>query len=133
MSQNKEEFFSQDNVPDSNWFKFEKVGDKIMGTLVEIKDKPAKGVFSAQRVFTLKNDDGELSYVGISLEKDYIIGRANSAKLGDLLGFQFVKEVPSATKGFAPAKSIEVYVKHVEQPREGIDEFDSKKDEDPTK
>lgn len=127
------DLFDPSNVPESNWFKFEKVGDKVGGTLVEIKDKPPVGVFSAQRVFTLKKTDGELVNVGISMNKDYIIGRANSAKMGDILGFQFVKEVPSATKGFAPAKSIEVYVKHVEQPREGIDEFDSKKDEDPTK
>lgn len=121
---NNDEFFSEDNVPESNWFKFEKVGDKVMGTLVEIKDKPAKDVFAAQRVFTLKNEDGEFTNVGISLEKDYIIGRANSAKLGDLLGFKFVKEIPPSKKGFSPAKSIEVYVKHIEQPKEGIDAFD---------
>ncbi len=108
--------FNEENVPESNWFKFEKVGDKIGGILVEIKDKPAKDKFAAQRVFTLKKSDGELMNVGISLEKDYIIGRANSAKLGDILGFEFKKEVPSATKGYAPAKSIEVYVKHIEQP-----------------
>jgi len=30
--------------------------------------------------------------------------------MGDTLGFKFEKEVPSATKGNAPAKSIEVYL-----------------------
>jgi hypothetical protein len=119
-----ESFFSEENVPESNWFKFEKIGDKVMGTLVEIKDKPAVGVYPAQRVFTLKQNDGELVNVGISVNKDYILGRANSAKLGDKLGFAFIKEVPSATKGFAPAKSIEVYVTHVEP--EGVDAFDDK-------
>jgi len=106
--------FSEENIPESNWFKFENVGDKIAGTVVEIKDKPGQGVFGPERVWTLKLADESLMNVGIPLNKDYVIGRANTAKLGDILGFAFVKEVPSATKGFAPAKSIEVYVKHVE-------------------
>lgn len=116
--------FDKENVPESNWFKFEKVGNKVGGTLVEIKDKPAKEAFPAQRVFTLKQADGQLINVGISLDKDYIIGRANSAKLGDMLGFEFTKEIPASKKGFSPAKSIEVYVKHVERVEE---------DEDPLK
>lgn len=122
--------YSDENIPESNWFKFEKVGDKVGGVLVETKDKPAKDQFPAQRVFTLKQKDGELVNVGISLNKEYIVGRANAAKMGDTLGFEFKKEVASATKGFAPAKSIEVYVKHVEPT--GIDAFDDKP-EDPTK
>jgi hypothetical protein len=106
--------YSDENIPESNWAKFEKVGDHYEGILVEIKDKPAKDVFPAQRVYSLKQKDGEIVNVGIGLNKDYVIGRANSAKMGDILGFKFVKEVPSATKGFAAAKSIEVFVKHVE-------------------
>lgn len=123
MENEIDNLFTEENVPESNWFKFQKVGDKVGGTLIEIQDKPAKDVFGPQRVFTLRKSDGELVNVGIPLSKDYIIGRANTAKLGDILGFQFVKEVPSATKGFAAAKSIEVYVKHIEQPKEGLDAF----------
>lgn len=128
---NNEDIFdgliSEENVPESNWFKFEKVGDTVMGILVEVKDKPAVDVFPAQRVFTLKQKNGELMNVGIpnndSPKSQYLLGRTRTAKLGDALGFSFVKEVPSATKGFAPAKSIEVYVKHLE----------TAVDEDPTK
>ncbi len=118
MDNSLDDLFKDDNVPESNWFKFDKVGDRVGGTLVETKDKPASGVFGPQRVFSLKRADGEIVHVGIPLNKDYVIGRANSAKLGDVLGFEFVKEVPSATKGFAAAKSIEVYVKHNESPEE---------------
>jgi len=121
-----EDLFNEENIPESNWFKFSAVGDKVAGTLVEIKDKPAQDVFPAQRVFVLKQDDGSLMNVGIPLNKDYIIGRANTAKFGDLLGFAFVKEIPSSTKGFAPAKSIEVYVKHVEQEDGGVSPSDEK-------
>lgn len=108
-----DDLFAEDNIPESNFFKFEKVGDKVGGILVEVQDKPGKDPFPAQRVYTLKQKDGSLINVGIALHKDYIIGRANTAKLGDLLGFEFVKEIPPSNKGFHPAKSIEVYVKHV--------------------
>jgi len=114
LNQIDDSLFSEENIPESSWAKFLKVGDSYAGILVEVKDKPAKDAFAPQRVYTLKQKDGELINVGISSEKEYIIGRANSAKLGDILGFKFIKEVPSATKGYAPAKSIEVYVKHIE-------------------
>ena len=107
-----DDVFKDENKPESNWFKFEKVGDKIAGVLVEVKDKPAQGVFGPQRVFSLKQKDESIVNVGIPMNKDYVIGRANSAKMGDILGFQFMKEIPSQTKGFAPAKSLEVYVVH---------------------
>jgi hypothetical protein len=107
-----DDLFNEANIPESNWFKFSAVGDKVAGTLVAIEDKPGKDVFGPQRVFSLKQPDDSIIFVGIPLDKDYVIGRANTAKMGDLLGFQFVKEIPSATKGFSPAKSIEVYVKH---------------------
>lgn len=109
------DLFTEENVPESNWFKFEKVGDKIAGILVEVKDRPANGVFPPSRAYTLKTPSGELLHVSFPLNKDYVIGRANTAKMGDIIGFEFKKEIPSQTKGFAAAKSIEVYVKHVEE------------------
>lgn len=116
MSEKKvDDLFNTENIPESNWFKFEKVGDQVGGILVEVADKAAKDIFPAQRVFTLKQEDGEFIKVGIDLRKDYVIGRANTAKMGDKLGFKFTKEVPSATKGFAAAKSIEVFVQHIAQ------------------
>ena len=110
--------FNEENVPESNFFKFSEVGDKVGGILVESEDKPAKDQFPPQRVFTLKQEDGTFIKVGIAMSKSYVISRAAQAKFGDLLGFEFKKEIPSATKGFAPAKSIEVYVKHQENKEE---------------
>src|SRR3990167_10425686 len=107
------DLFNEENVPESNFFKFEEVGDKVGGILVESEDKPAKDNFPPQRVFTLKQEDGSFVKVGISMMKSYVISRASQAKFGDMLGFEFKKEIPSATKGFSPAKSIEVYVKHL--------------------
>ena len=110
-----EDLFTEENIPESNWFKFTKVGDRVSGEVVSISEKPAKDAFPAQRVFTLKQKDGEMINVGISMNKDYLIARTNSVKLGDILGFEFKKEVPSSLgKGYANAKSIEAYVKHVD-------------------
>jgi len=111
---NIQDLFSDENIPASNFFKFMNVGDRVGGELVSINDKPGKDQFGPQRVFTVKQEDGSLMNVGIPLAKDYVISRAAQAKLGDYIGFEFKKEIPSQTKGFAPAKSIEVYVKHVE-------------------
>ena len=110
-----EDLFNEENKPESTWFKFEKVGDKVMGYLVEVQDKKGDGEFPDQRVFSLKDKEGNITKVGISMNKDYVIGRANSARLGDILGFCFEKEIPASKKGLRPAKSIEVYVKKVAQ------------------
>lgn len=110
-----DDLFSDENIPESNFFKFEKVGDTVGGTLVEIQDKEGKDGFPPQRVFSLKQEDESVIKVGISLQKDYVIGRANTAKMGDKLGFKFEKEIPASKKGFHPAKSIEVFVKHIAQ------------------
>lgn len=107
------DLFQKNNVPESNFFKFDKVGDKVGGNLVAVEDKPAKDQYPAQRVFGLKQKNGSIMKVGIPLHKDYVIGRANAAKMGDLLGFEFTKEIPASKKGLHPAKSIEVYVKHI--------------------
>lgn len=105
-----EDIFNDENVPPSNWFKFDEVGDRISGELIEIQDRPAKEQFGPSRVFTLKVKDGNIWNVSIPMNKTYVIGRAARAALGDTLGFEFKKEVASATKGFAPAKSLEVYL-----------------------
>lgn len=105
--------WSDQDIPKSNFFKFDKVGAVVVGVLVAVEDKPAKDNFPAQRVFTLKQRDGALVKVGISMQKDYVISRASQARLGDMVKFEYKKDVPSSKKGMQPAKSIEVYVKHV--------------------
>jgi len=110
-----EDLFTDENKPTSNWFKFDNVGDKVAGKLVSVSEKEASGQFPAQRVYTIEQGDGLTVNVGISLKKDYVNSRASQARIGDILGFKFVKEIPPKTKGLNPAKSIEVYVKKVEE------------------
>lgn len=107
----KKDIFDDENIPKSNWFKFEKPGDKVSGEVIRIFDKPEKDGFPAQRCFELKQEDGSTTNVGIKVTSDYLMGRTNTVKLGDELGFKFIKEIPPAKKGHHPAKSIEVYLR----------------------
>lgn len=114
------ELFSDENVPPSNFFKFETPGDRVSGEVVEMYDAPAKGNFPPQKVFCLKQKDGSIVNVGIAVHKTYLITRTKSVQMGDKLGFEFKKFVPSFTKGNADAKSIEVYIKHAEKKDDGF-------------
>lgn len=108
----KDELFNDENVPESNWFKFEKVGDKVSGIVAEnpsVKEDPS-GEFGPQRVFKLQQEDGSIINVGISMKKDYVIQRTNHVRQGDKVGFLFKEEIPASKKGYAPAKSIVPYV-----------------------
>jgi hypothetical protein len=117
MSTEQDDIFSPDNIPESNWFKFDKVGDKVSGTLAEnprVK-KDTTGQYGDQRVFVLTQKDGTTMNVGIRMDKDNLIQRTNKLRQGDKVGFEFVKEIPASKKGYNPAKSIEVYVKLTEE------------------
>lgn len=112
-----DDIFNEDNKPDSNWFKFEKVGDKVGGVLAEnprVK-KDTTGVYGDQRVFVLTQPDGTTINVGVRMDKDYIIQRTNHVRQGDKVGFEFAAEIEAKKKGYSPAKSIEVYVVKTEE------------------
>jgi len=106
-----DDLFDEENIPESSWFKFDKVGAKCGGEVVSISEKSEKDGMPAQRVFGLKQKDGTVVNVGLKKNSDYLMGRTNNVKVGDMLGVEFKKEIPAKKKGHHPAKSIEVYVK----------------------
>lgn len=106
-----DDLFDEENIPESAWFKFAKVGDRCSGEVVGIAEKPERDGMPAQRVFSLKQKDGSVMNVGLKKSSDYLMGRTNMVKVGDILGVEFKKEIPAKKKGHHPAKSIEVYVK----------------------
>lgn len=111
-TEEKDDLFNESNIPESNWFSFDKVGDRVQGEVMEVFDKPSTNpTFEDQRVFVLKQKDGSLINVGIKKSKDYLMGRTNGVLPGDTLGFEFKAEIPPKVKGFHPAKSIEIYVR----------------------
>jgi hypothetical protein len=121
----EKDLFNEENIPESNWFKFEKVGDKVMGEVVEVFiKKSTDAMFADQRVFVLKQKDGSLINVGIKVTSDYLMGRTNMVATGDIVGFEFKKEIPPTKKGFKPAKSIEIYLRKGEPKSDAEKVFD---------
>lgn len=122
--ENKDELFDETNIPESNWFKFVEVGDRVSGEVVEVMEKKATiAGYPDQRVFVMKQKNGELINVGVKVTSDYLMSRTNGVTAGDMIGFEFKKEIPAKKKGFRPAKSIEVYVKKGEPKEESEDNF----------
>ena len=102
-------FEDESTVPQSNWFKFEEVGDSIQGELVEVFAQ--EGKFGAQHVYIVKKADGEEVNVALKDTTHKIaIQQLKSAEPGDVVGFK-LKELVDTGK-VNPAKSIEVRVRH---------------------
>ena len=110
MTKEKDDFFSDENIAQATWFKFENVGDSVKGTLLSKRTQKGVDQFPDQEVYELRQEDGTIVNIGISVNKRYIIDRVRNVKLGQIVGFMFKDEKASKTKGYAPAKSIEVYV-----------------------
>lgn len=119
--------FDKENIPESSWFKFDKIGAKCAGEVVGIAEKPERDGMPAQRVFSLKQKDGTVINVGLKKSSDYLMGRTNAVKVGDLLGVEYKKDIPPKKRGHHPAKSIEVYVKKGVPKPEIDDEFGENK------
>lgn len=95
------ESFARDRA---EWFTFAKVGDRIGGVIVDMFETPPKGLFKAQRVFTIQSKEG-LFNVGLK-RTNYILTRTDELQIGDELGITFEKEVPPKVAGMHPAKSL---------------------------
>jgi len=122
---------NEDNEVQSNWVKFNMpMEDKIFGTLIakrqmksSIPGKEGEDV----NVYDMQADTGsfhEADEKKVVLPTPIVInageiwsvgGKAGidaqmrNIKVGQKIGFKFIDEKPSKTKGFAPAKNIRVY------------------------
>lgn len=131
MTKTKIDDFDESNVVSSNWIKFNVVGeDKVMGTLISVRT--VKSQIPGQegkdvKVYDIKADYGSFHNVdeakqvipeAINVDpesmwsiggKDIIDRQMINIKVGQKIGFKFTEQVPSKTKGFAPAKIIKVF------------------------
>lgn len=121
MTIKKDDLFNKENEAQSNWAKFNKVGDRFSGILVGTSDQSEKGIYKAQRVYDLEQEDGSILRIAIPVSKEGTIARANSARMGDTLGFEFSEEISPKEKGLAPAKALKVYIAK-KSPESGSDE-----------
>lgn len=123
--------FDSANEVQSNWIKFNVVGeDKVMGTLISVRTVKSQipGQESKDvKVYDIKADYGSFHNVDEAKQvipeavnvdpesmwsiggKDIIDRQMINVKIGQKVGFKFTEQVPSKTKGFAPAKIIKVF------------------------
>ena len=105
----QEDEFAGGQEVKSNWFKFETVGDKIKGTLINKSlVKSTNPTFPDQYVYELQHASGNVFNVGISVKKSGTVQRLNSCKIGEIIGIIFETETPAKTKGFAATKNLVV-------------------------
>lgn len=99
--------FNENNKVTSNYMKFEKVGDKTEGTYVE-KRVVVNSLRndSEQCVYTLKQADGSLIDI---YGKPGIDAQMRNVRLGQIIGFEFVREIPPTRPGYKPTHVIQVY------------------------
>jgi hypothetical protein len=107
ISEIADDLFKDDSTkPESAWFAFNEVGDKIQGKLV-MEPYEKEGNFGAQTIYVIETADGKEFNVALKNTTHRMnIQQLKAAEVGDLVAFQFVKEVDT-NKGNM-AKSIEV-------------------------
>ena len=89
-----------------NFFKFEKVGDKVQGTMISRNDNSIDGYNNPQTLVDLLQSNGTVITVSIRHSKIGLIKELENIKLGQIVGFLF-----SGTKenvGKQPTKYIRV-------------------------
>lgn len=101
---------SWDNAKEvqTNWVKFEKVGDSVQGTLTGKQFQKGDAPFPDQWIYHIKDKEGIVWNVGISAKKSGTVGRLANCKIGELVGIKYDKEIPPQTKGFHPTKQLTV-------------------------
>lgn len=103
-------FLDDSTKPESNWFKFEKVGDSVQGVLA-MEPFETEGKFGKQMVYNLQRPDGEEVNVSLKETQKVLIRQLKSAEVGDIIAFRYVGNID--TGKINPAKKIEVRIKHM--------------------
>ena len=126
------DLFSEENEAKANWFKFEKIGDTVKGTLVGSNIKPARDMFPEQTVYELQQEDGGIMNVASS--KDFVRNSMKRAKMGQIVGFKYDSDYQTdanKAKGMSPAKTIKVYLGEMDanySPTDGMEEATPEED-----
>ena len=109
MSKNNDfEFNPEEDIVPSNWFKFEKVGDQLAGTLISRRIAKNQLTDKDQTIYEIFNKDGDVWNVG---GKEGIDAQMRNIKIGQIIAFYFAEEKPAKQKGYYPTKIIKVLTK----------------------
>lgn len=116
MSENNtnapEDLFQDDStIPESDWVKFEDIGDMVQGVLLEEPEYDKPGKFGTQNIYTLETAEG-VKMVGLN-PKSHIraVRQLKQAEIGDVVAIKYTGQYDSG-KG-NPGKQLEVRIKHM--------------------
>ena len=92
----------------SNWVKYDKIGDGIKGTLLGKKFQEANlPGYQDQWVYQIKKANGTIWNAPVSASKSGTIERLDNCKLGEIIAIFYEKD-GEAQKGKKPAKMLKV-------------------------
>lgn len=109
-----DDLVSDDNKPESNWFKFKKVGDEVRGVFLDSQEVGGTGGMPDQVVYEILTKEKDEVKVGIAKSKKYVIDAMKKVRKGDLVCFKFEKTIPAKQKGYNDSKVIQPYIKFTE-------------------
>jgi len=98
--------FNDTNKVKSNWAKWNAVGDEIAGTFVSKREVMNRASGMMQWVYELLLDDDSVWNVG---GKPAVDAQMRNIKLGQIICFRFMEEVPSKVTGRNATKIIQVF------------------------
>lgn len=98
--------FNDGNKMTGNWFKTDVIGNKLEGTLIGRRSAINSLSGKEQTIYEILTKDGEFYNVG---GKPGIDVQMRHVKLGQIVGFEYIKEVPSKTPGMNATKVVQVY------------------------
>ena len=107
-----DDFFSEANEVRNNWWKTEKVGDRIRGTLIAVREQLNTLSNAMQKVYELRLPDGTYWNVGGKVGID---AQMRNVKVGQVVGFLFKETKPATKKGFNDLKIIKVYAGEMDE------------------
>jgi hypothetical protein len=114
--------FTSEDAIKSQWWKKDKVGDSIQGTLVNKRQQPNQLSGTNQWVYELMLEDGTYWNVGGSVGIDV---QMRNVKLGQIVKFEFIEERPSKKAGMSATKVVQVYSNKNAVNKEWMQEQDS--------
>lgn len=92
----------------SNWVKFDKIGDGIKGTLLGKRFQSGEETgYQDQWIYDIKKADGTIWNTPVSALKTGTIKRLANCKLGEIIAIFYEKD-GEAQKGKKPAKMLKV-------------------------
>ena len=99
------DIFKEGEVLNGTFYSFKEFGDKVQGTYIDLKEGPGYLGKGTQLQYWIRVADGSVQIIG---GKDSINRQMENVKFGQIVGFSYVKDIPTKNGG-KPFHQIDVY------------------------